>query len=71
MEKTTVYLSEDLKSAIKHAAAKSDVSEAEVIRQSLRAMLGDGRPRPTGGLFAGSDPIARRADELLGGFGDR
>ena len=71
MEKTTVYLPAELKVAIKRAARRRGVSEAEVIRESIRSAVGDERPRPRGGLFASAAPIARRADEHLRGFGDR
>lgn len=71
MEKTTVYLPDDLKSAIKRAAARQGVSEAEVIRGAIRHVVGDVRPRPNGGLFSSGRPIARQADELLAGFGER
>ena len=71
MDKTTVYLPQDLKAAVKQAAQRRGISEAEVIRESIRASVGDIRPAPRGGLFAGSEPIARRVDELLEGFGER
>ncbi|MGH3449052.1 MAG: CopG family transcriptional regulator [Nocardioidaceae bacterium] len=71
MEKTTIYLPDDLKTAIKRAATLQGVSEAEVIRQSIRQVVGDVRPQPQGGLFSGGRPIARNADELLAGFGER
>lgn len=71
VDKTTVYLPEDLKAAVKHAARQRGVSEAEVIRESIRAGVGDVKPRPRGGLYTGSEPIARRVDELLDGFGER
>lgn len=71
MEKTTLYLPDDLKTAIKRAAGRQGVSEAEVVRQSIRQAVGNDRPRPHGGLFSGSQPIARQADELLAGFGER
>lgn len=71
MEKTTLYLPDDLKSAIKRTAAQQGVSEAEIIRHSIRHMVGDARPRPRGGLFSSGQPIARQADELLAGFGER
>ena len=71
MEKTTVYLPAELKAAVKHAAARRGISEAEVIRDSIRSAVGNVRRRPRGGLYAGSEPIARRADELLDGFGER
>lgn len=71
MEKTTLYLPEDLKAAVRRAAAQQGVSEAEVVRQSIRQVVGAARPRPQGGLFSSGRPIARQADELLAGFGDR
>ena len=71
MEKTTIYLPDDLKSAVKRAAAQLHISEAEVIRQSVRQAVGAARPRPRGGLFSSGQPIARRAEELLSGFGER
>jgi metal-responsive CopG/Arc/MetJ family transcriptional regulator len=71
MEKTTLYLPDDLKSAIKKAAAQQGVSEAEIIRQAIRQVVSDVRPRPRGSLFSSGHPIARRADELLAGFGER
>jgi metal-responsive CopG/Arc/MetJ family transcriptional regulator len=71
MDKTTVYLPDDLKAAVKRAAQQRGVSEAEVIRESIRTTVGAVRPRPRGGLYSGSEAIARRADELLDGFGER
>lgn len=71
MVKTTVYLPDDLHQAIKRVAVERGISEAEVIRDSLRAGVDAQRPRPRGGLFASGDPIAARADELLVGFGER
>ncbi|HEY5842109.1 MAG TPA: CopG family transcriptional regulator [Mycobacterium sp.] len=71
MEKTTVYLPRDLKAAVKHAAQQRGVSEADVIRESIRAGVGGTKPRARGGLYSNSEPIARRTDELLDGFGER
>jgi hypothetical protein len=71
MEKTTLYLPDDLKAAVKRAAALKQISEAEVIRESIRQAVGAVRPRPHGGLFSSGQPIARRTDELLSGFGER
>jgi len=71
MEKTTVYLPDDLKADLKRTAMLRGVSEAAVIREAIRVAVGTDRPRPRGGLFAGSEPIADRADDLLAGFGDR
>jgi len=69
--KTTLYLPDDLKRAITSEAGRRGTSEAEVIRDSLRRSLTPATPRPRGGIIAGSEPIAERADELLNGFGDR
>jgi hypothetical protein len=69
--KTTLYLPDDLKAAVTRAASERGVSEAEIIRESLRVTVGRRRPRPRGGLFASGAPIARHADEHLAGFGDR
>jgi hypothetical protein len=71
MEKTTLYLPEDLKSAVKRAAAERGVSEAEIIRQSIRVSVGGVRPRARGALYSSGQPIARDAEELLAGFGER
>lgn len=70
MEKTTVYLTAELKSAIKRVARQRQVTEAEVIRDSIRRVIGGDRPRPRGGLFASGAPIAREADTYLTGFGE-
>ncbi|MGH3445939.1 MAG: CopG family transcriptional regulator [Nocardioidaceae bacterium] len=67
--KTTLYVPDDLKRAIHDEAARRGTSEAEVVRESLRASLLRDRPRPRGGLFAGTEPIAERAEELLEDFG--
>lgn len=71
MDKTTIYLPAELKSAIKRVARQRGVSEAEVIRDSIRFAVGGDRPRPRGGIFASGVPIARDADEHLSGFGER
>lgn len=70
MAKTTLYLPDDLKRAIEIEAGRRRVSEAEVIRDALRRSLTQDAVRPRGGLFAGSEPIAGRVDELLEGFGN-
>lgn len=69
MRKTTVYLPDDLKDALGRTAARRGVSEAAVIRDSIRALTSADRPAPRGGLYEGREPIARRVDELLEGFG--
>ena len=71
MDKTTIYLPVESKTAIKRAARRQGSSEAEVIRDSIRSAVGGERPRPHGGLFASGAPIAREADDHLTGFGER
>jgi hypothetical protein len=71
MDKTTVYLPADLRAAVKRVARQRRISEAELIRESIRSAVGDDRPRPRGGLFASGSPIARNADQHLSGFGER
>lgn len=68
MQKTTVYLPDDLKSAVAREARRRGVAEAEVIRGAIAHALE--RPRPQGGLYA-AEPFADRADDLLVGFGER
>ena len=71
MNKTTVYLPDELKAALRTSARRRGVSEAVVIRDAISKEVGSSRPRPRGGLFAGGAPIADRTDELLDGFGRR
>ena len=71
VEKTTVYLPKELKSAVKRAAAERGVSEAEIIRESIRVSVGGARPRARGALYSSGQPIARDAEEMLAGFGER
>jgi metal-responsive CopG/Arc/MetJ family transcriptional regulator len=71
MDKTTIYLPDELKAAVKRVARQRGISEAEVIRESIRTAVGGDRPKPRGGLYSGAEPIARRADEYLEGFGTR
>jgi hypothetical protein len=69
MQKTTVYLPDDLKAAVTGEARRRGVAEAEVIRSAIAAAVR--RPKPHGGLFASAKPLAERVDELLPGFGER
>jgi hypothetical protein len=71
MEKTTVYLPAELKATLKRTAALRHISEAQVIRIAVEREVANSRPRPRGGLYSVSEPIAGRVDELLDGFGDR
>lgn len=69
MEKTTLYLPAELKEAVARQARQRGVAEAEVIRRAIAAAVT--RPSPRSGLFQSEAAFADRADELLGGFGER
>jgi hypothetical protein len=71
MAKISVYLPYDLKIALKRAAERRGMSEAEVIRDYIRKGVGGDKPRPRGALYSGMEPIARGAHQLLDGFGER
>lgn len=73
VNKTTVYLPEDLKQALRRMAAASGRSEAELIREAIATQVRSSeRPRPRGQLFTSGDPsLAEHSDEALAGFGER
>jgi hypothetical protein len=73
MFKTTVYLSEELKRALRQMAATTRRSEAELIREAIATQVrGADRPRPRGQLFESGDAsLSEKVDEALAGFGDR
>jgi hypothetical protein len=72
VNKTTVYLPDDLKLALKRTAAASGRSEADLIRTGIELVTTRAeRPRPRGGLFAGDGPpYADNVDAALAGFGE-
>lgn len=51
--------------------AAQGASKAEVVRQSIRHAIGTSRPDPRAGLFSSGPRLARQADKLLIGFGER
>ncbi|MEI2774604.1 MAG: CopG family transcriptional regulator [Tetrasphaera sp.] len=68
--KTTLYLPDEIKAAVEVEARRRGVSEAEVVRDSLRATLMNRPVGPRAGIFRGREPIADRVDDLLAeGFG--
>jgi hypothetical protein len=76
MQKTTVYLPDDLKAALERAAEAQGCSEADLIRKALRDLLAryEGPP-PRLPLFSSSNPILARQvgdnrHEALAGFGE-
>jgi len=73
MEKTTVYLPNDLKSALRRAARSTGRSEADLIREGVGLVTGMHRIAEARlPLFDSGQPdLADRADELLTEFGER
>ena len=71
MQKTTVYIPSDVKAALGKLATARGLSEAEVIRQALRAVTAAiVPPRPRVPLFKSGKPhLADQIDEALEGFG--
>jgi Arc/MetJ-type ribon-helix-helix transcriptional regulator len=73
MEKTTVYLPDELKQALRRAARAAGRSEAELIREGIGLVTGSHRTaEPRLPLFdSGQSDLAERVDEALMGFGER
>jgi len=73
MQKTTVYLPDELKAALERAAAATQRSEAELLREGARLVTEHfASPDPRLPLFASGDPhLAENVDEALVGFGER
>jgi hypothetical protein len=73
MEKTTVYLPDELKQALRRAARSTGRSEADIIREGIGLVTGTHRiADPRLPLFESGQPgLAERVDELLEGFGER
>ena len=73
MQKTTVYLPDDLKAALGRVAMETGLSEAELIREGIRLALEQHvPPAPTIPIYVSDDPsFAERVDEHLSGFGLR
>ena len=72
MQKTTVYIPEDLKRTLGQVAAARGISEAELIREALRAVAGDPSSRvPRLPLFKSGKPrLAEQVEKALSGFGE-
>ena len=72
MQKTTVYLPDDLKAALERTAEETGRSEAELIREGVRQVV-ERRvpPPPRFGVFdSGIPDLGSRVDEILAkGFG--
>jgi hypothetical protein len=73
MQKTTVYLPDDLKRALARVAARRGISEAELLREALRKLTTDaGPPKPRLPLFNSRRPgLAENLDKALSEFGEQ
>ncbi|HZI96524.1 MAG TPA: ribbon-helix-helix protein, CopG family [Actinomycetales bacterium] len=71
MNKTTVYLPDELKRAVKAAAHRGSVSEAEVIRRAIAAAVADEEAPARAALFSSEVLMAEDVDAQLAGFGER
>lgn len=71
MQKTTVYLPDDLKAALERAATESRRTESAIIREGLEIVLARQQPPPPrSGIFdSGEWALSERVDELLSDFG--
>ncbi len=73
MEKTTVYLPDDLKRALGRAAQATGRSEADLIREGIGTVVASHQIAEARiPLFeSGQADLAGRVDENLSGFGER
>jgi len=75
VKRTTVYLGDDQKRQLEEIAARTDHSEAELIRVGVDRVIEEHRPRrrKPRPLFTLDDPVLDdpdRADVALEGFGE-
>jgi Arc/MetJ-type ribon-helix-helix transcriptional regulator len=73
MEKTTVYMTDELKAALRRTARSTGRSEAELIREGIGLVTGTHRIAEARlPLFDSGQPdLAERVDVALRGFGER
>jgi hypothetical protein len=73
MVKTTVYLPDELKGALKRLAEQRQCSEADLLREAVARLTGEASaPPPRLPLFRSTGPsIAEDIDNALDGFGTR
>jgi hypothetical protein len=73
MVKTTVYLTDEIKTALVREAARTNTSEAELIRTAITRLLGlTTRPRAHFGEYSGQALTVEEMDDAFAaGFGER
>jgi hypothetical protein len=75
VKRTTIYLTETQKHELEAIAARTQQTEAQLIREGVDRVIQQNRPqkRKPGPLFALDDPLLddpERVDEALQGFGE-
>jgi len=71
VKKTTIYLPEDLKSALARAADEEGRTEADLIREGIERFLRSRHAEPRVPLFTSGQPhLAENVERLLAGFGE-
>jgi hypothetical protein len=72
MHRSTVYLPEELKAALRRTAAATGISEAELIREGVRRITRENAASPRVAVIdSGIPDLAENADSYLDGFGER
>jgi Arc/MetJ-type ribon-helix-helix transcriptional regulator len=71
MFKTTIYLPDELKAALRQLAGETGQSESELIREGVQLAVERRKPAtPTMNILVSDDPhFAESTDEHLAGFG--
>jgi ribbon-helix-helix CopG family protein len=73
MQKTTVYMEEETYRRLKQLARREGRAPAEMVREAVAEYTvrhaPRRKPRSVGAFRSGRRDLARRAEELLGGFG--
>jgi hypothetical protein len=71
VKRTTIYLPQDLKSALARAAKEEGRTEADLIRESIERLLRSRHAEPRVPLFTSGKPhLAENVERLLAGFGE-
>jgi predicted transcriptional regulator len=70
MHKTTLYLEDEVRERIARVAKETHRSQAQVIRDALRAVFLRAKKPRSIGLGKGGPDLSDHAEELLEGFGE-
>jgi predicted transcriptional regulator len=73
MQKTTMYMEDDLYARLQRAAEASGRTQASLVREAVALYLAGGKarqPRSIGLGRSGAGDLSERAEALLDGFGE-